>query len=55
MDMFEEKLYGVVVIGPERRNAQHGEASLNSRVGRDDGDEADSVDIPATETQALET
>ncbi|CAG7897516.1 unnamed protein product, partial [Brassica rapa] len=55
MDIFEEKLYGVVVTGPEGRNTQHGEASLNSRVGGDDGDEADSVDIPAAETQALET
>ncbi|KAL0650231.1 hypothetical protein Bca4012_092922 [Brassica carinata] len=55
MNLFEEELYGVVVTGPEGRNTQHGEASLNSRVGGDDGDEADSVDIPAAETQALET
>lgn len=55
MDLFEEEFHGVVVTGAEGWSAQHGEASLNSRVGGDDGDEADSVDIPASETQALAT
>ncbi|CAF2105796.1 unnamed protein product, partial [Brassica oleracea] len=54
MDMFEAEFGGVVVTGAEGWSAQHGEASLNSRVGEDDGDdEADSQ--PAAETQALET
>ncbi|XP_022564914.1 uncharacterized protein LOC103854410 isoform X2 [Brassica rapa] len=54
MDMFEAEFGGVVVIGPEGWSAQHGEASLNSRVAEDDGDdEADSQ--PAAETQTLET
>ncbi|KAF8105398.1 hypothetical protein N665_0158s0080 [Sinapis alba] len=53
MDLFEAEIGGVVVTGAEGWSAQHGEASLNSRVGFDDGDEADSQ--PATETQPLET
>ncbi|CAF2059781.1 uncharacterized protein LOC106452591 isoform X2 [Brassica napus] len=54
MDMFEAEFGGVVVTGAEGWSAQHGEASLDSRVGGDDGDdEADSQ--PAAETQALET
>ncbi|KAL0734586.1 hypothetical protein Bca4012_010796 [Brassica carinata] len=53
MDLFEEEFRAVVVTGAEGWSAQHGEASLNSRVGGDDGDEADSQ--PAAETQALET
>ncbi|WZZ71056.1 hypothetical protein YC2023_082426 [Brassica napus] len=53
MDMFEAEFGGVVVTGAEGWSAQHGEASLNSRVGEDDGDdEADSQS--AAETQALE-
>ncbi|KAF8114417.1 hypothetical protein N665_0038s0041 [Sinapis alba] len=55
MDLFEEKFHGVVVTRAEGWSAQHGEASLNFRVGGNDGDEADSVDILAAETQALET
>ena len=55
MDLSEEEFHGVVVTGAEVWSAQHGEASLNSRVGGDDCDEVDSVDIPAAETQALET
>ncbi|KAL0649969.1 hypothetical protein Bca4012_092660 [Brassica carinata] len=52
--MFEAEFGGVVVTGAEGWSAQHGEASLNSRVGEDDrDDEADSQ--PAAETQALET
>ncbi|WZZ46178.1 hypothetical protein YC2023_042437 [Brassica napus] len=50
MDMFEEEFRAVVVTGAEGCSAQHGEASLSSRVGVDDGDEADSQ--PAAETQA---
>ena len=50
MDMFEEEFRAVVVTGAEGWSAQHGEASLSSRVGVDDGDEADSQ--PAAETQA---
>ncbi|CAN6805082.1 unnamed protein product, partial [Brassica oleracea] len=38
MDMFEAEFGGVVVTGDEGWSAQHGEASLNSRVGEDDGD-----------------
>ncbi|KAL0717155.1 hypothetical protein Bca4012_066477 [Brassica carinata] len=54
MDMFEAEFGGVVVTGAEGWSAQHGEASLNSRVGGDEADdEADSQ--PAAETQALET
>ncbi|XP_013629810.1 PREDICTED: uncharacterized protein LOC106335752 [Brassica oleracea var. oleracea] len=51
MDMFEAEFGGVVVTGAEGWSTQHGEASLDSRVGGDD--EADSQ--PAAETQALET
>ncbi|XP_048630325.1 uncharacterized protein LOC111216061 [Brassica napus] len=52
--MFEAEFGGVVVTGAEGWSAQHGEASLNSRVGGDIGeDEADCQ--PAAETQALET
>lgn len=50
MDMFEEEFGAVVVTGAEGWSAQHGEASLNSGVGVDDGDEVDSQ--PAAETQA---
>ncbi|WZZ72336.1 hypothetical protein YC2023_083706 [Brassica napus] len=50
MNMFEEEFWVVVVTGAEGWSAQHGEASLNYRVGGDDGDEADSQ--PAAETQA---
>ncbi|CDY13969.1 BnaC09g38570D [Brassica napus] len=50
MDMFEEEFRAIVVTGAEGWSAQHGEASLSSRVGVDDGDEADSQ--PAAETQA---
>ena len=50
MDLFEEEFRAVVVTGAEGWSAQHGEASLNSRVGGDEGDEADSQ--PAAETQA---
>ena len=50
MDLFEEEFRAVVVTGAEGWSAQHGEASLSSRVGVDDGDEADSQ--PAAETQA---
>ncbi|XP_048630099.1 uncharacterized protein LOC125602572 [Brassica napus] len=53
MDLFEEEFRGVVVTGAEGWSAQHGEASLNSRVGGDDGDEADSQ--PGEETQAFGT
>ncbi|XP_018464014.2 uncharacterized protein LOC108835231 [Raphanus sativus] len=54
MDMYEAEFGGVVITGAEGWSAQHGEASLNSRVGGDDGDEeADSQ--PAAEPQALET
>ncbi|XP_013634294.1 PREDICTED: uncharacterized protein LOC106339982 [Brassica oleracea var. oleracea] len=52
-DLFEEEFRGVVVTGAEGWSAQHGEASLNSRVGGDDGDEADSQ--PGEETQAFGT
>jgi len=52
MDMFEEEFRAVVVTGAEGWSAQHGEASLNSRVGGDDGDEADSQPAAETETQA---
>ena len=48
MDMFEEEFGAVVVTGAEGWNAQHGEASLNSGMGVDGGDEVDSQ--PATET-----
>ena len=48
--MFEEEFGAVVVTGAEGWSAQHGEASLNSGVGVDDGDEVDSQ--PAAETQA---
>ncbi|KAF8114197.1 hypothetical protein N665_0040s0052 [Sinapis alba] len=51
--LFEAEFGGVVVTGAEGWSAQHGEVSLNSRVGFDDGDEADSQ--PAAETQPLET
>ncbi|XP_013601856.1 PREDICTED: uncharacterized protein LOC106309374 [Brassica oleracea var. oleracea] len=44
-----EKFRAVVVTGAEGWSAQHGEASLSSKVGVDDGDEADSQ--PAAETQ----
>ncbi|KAJ0253704.1 Myb/SANT-like domain-containing protein [Hirschfeldia incana] len=40
MDVFEAEFGGVVVTRVEELSAQHGEASLNSRVGGDD--EADS-------------
>ena len=50
MDMFEEEFWVVVVTRAEGWSAQHGEASLNYRVGGDDGDEADSQ--PTAETQA---
>ncbi|KAF8105008.1 hypothetical protein N665_0164s0024 [Sinapis alba] len=50
MNMFEAEFGGVVVTGAEGWSAQHGEASLNSRVGFDDGDEADSQPLE-TETQ----
>ncbi|KAL0865384.1 hypothetical protein Bca101_044502 [Brassica carinata] len=54
MDMYEAEFGGVVVTGAEGWSAQHGEASLTSRVGEDNGD--DEVDSqPAAETQALET
>lgn len=53
MDVFEEEFRGVVITGAEGWSAQHGEASLNSRVGGDGGDEADSQ--PPAETEALET
>ncbi|WZY87347.1 hypothetical protein YC2023_033731 [Brassica napus] len=54
MDMFEAEFGSVVVTGAEGWSGQHGEASLDSRVGGDIGeDEADSQ--PAAETQALET
>ena len=52
MDMFEEEFRAVVVTGAEGWSAQHGEASLNSRVGGDEGDEADSQPAAETETQA---
>ena len=42
MDLFEEEFGVVVVTGAEGWSAQHGEASLNSRVGEDGGDEVDS-------------
>ncbi|KAL0716017.1 hypothetical protein Bca4012_065339 [Brassica carinata] len=52
--MYEAEFGGVVVTGAEGWSAQHGEASLTSRVGEDNGD--DEVDSqPAAETQALET
>ncbi|CAN6973969.1 unnamed protein product, partial [Brassica oleracea var. botrytis] len=50
MDMFEAEFGGIVVTGAEGWSAQHGEASLNSRVDEDVGD--DEVDSqPAAETQ----
>ncbi|KAL0683786.1 hypothetical protein Bca4012_050634 [Brassica carinata] len=52
MDLFEEEFRAVVVTGAEGWSAQHGEASLNSRVGGDEGDEADSQPAAETETQA---
>ncbi|CAN7030288.1 unnamed protein product [Brassica oleracea var. botrytis] len=52
MDMFEAEFGGVVVTGAEGWSAQHGEASLNSRVGGDIAeDEADSQPAAETETQ----
>ncbi|CAG7861584.1 unnamed protein product [Brassica rapa] len=43
MDMFEAEFGGVVLTGAEGWSVQHGETSLDSRVGGDDGgDEADS-------------
>ncbi|XP_048613361.1 uncharacterized protein LOC125587205 [Brassica napus] len=42
MDMFEEEFGAVVVTGAEGWSVQHGEASLNSGVGVDGGDEVDS-------------
>ena len=51
MDLFEEEFRVVVVTGAEGWSAQHGEESLNSRVGLDDGDEADSQPAAETETQ----
>uniref|UniRef100_A0A0D3EGK9 Myb/SANT-like domain-containing protein n=1 Tax=Brassica oleracea var. oleracea TaxID=109376 RepID=A0A0D3EGK9_BRAOL len=50
MDLFEEEFCAVVVPGAEGWSAQHGEPSLNSRVGVDDGDEADSQPAAETET-----
>ncbi|KAF8053093.1 hypothetical protein N665_1464s0003 [Sinapis alba] len=50
MNLFEAEFGGVVVTGSEGWSAQRGEASLNSRVGFDDGDEADSQPLE-TETQ----
>ena len=52
MDLFEEEFRAVVVTGAEGWSAQHGEGSLNSRVGGDEGDEADSQPAAETETQA---
>uniref|UniRef100_A0A0D3D9K5 Uncharacterized protein n=1 Tax=Brassica oleracea var. oleracea TaxID=109376 RepID=A0A0D3D9K5_BRAOL len=52
MYLFEEEFCAVVVTGAEGWSAQHGEASLNSRVGGDDGDEADYQSASETETQA---
>ncbi|KAL0750619.1 hypothetical protein Bca101_032622 [Brassica carinata] len=51
MDMFEAEFGGIVVTGAEGWSAQHGEASLNSRVDEDVGD--DEVDSqPAAETHS---
>ncbi|CAN6898079.1 unnamed protein product, partial [Brassica oleracea] len=52
MNLFEEEFRVVVATGAEGWSAQHGEASLNSRVGGDEGDEADSQPAAETETQA---
>ena len=52
MDVYEEEFRGVIVTGGEGWSAQMGEASLNSTVNGDDGDEADSVDVVEKQTQA---
>ncbi|KAF8107449.1 hypothetical protein N665_0121s0003 [Sinapis alba] len=61
MDLFEEEFHGVVVTRAEGWSTQHGEASLNFRVGGNDGDESDSrkgkdmvVDACVKWTEALE-
>ena len=52
MDVYEEEFRGVVVTGGEGWSAQMGEASLNSTMNGDDGDESDSVDVVEKQTQA---
>ncbi|KAL0716075.1 hypothetical protein Bca4012_065397 [Brassica carinata] len=51
MDMYEAEFGGVVVTGAEGWSAQHGETSLTSRVGEDNGDDEADSQPAAEETQ----